>query len=101
MLYRVLESLRFLKSNKQIEAGTIDKLEGLSAKTIAALLVKNRIAEVIPPPLAVLPGWEEKAEAYAKQGIKDVNDMSEAEEGVVDEDDFDVAMRWSNGDEVE
>ena len=92
MLYRILESLRLMRSNKRIEAGTIDKLEGLSPETIAMLLKKGRIAEVIAPPLAVLPDFEgEKAEAYAKQGIKDVNDMTG------EEPDFDVAMRWSNG----
>lgn len=89
MNYRILESLRFTGSSKRLEAGTINDLKKLSPKTLELLIAKGRIAEVHPPPLVVLPGWEEKAKVYAEQGIEDVNDMSG------EEDDFDEALKWS------
>lgn len=95
MLYRVIENLRV--RDKRIQAGTVSKLENVSASTIEVLLAKGRVAEVRPPPLAVLPGWGERAAEYEKQGIKDINDMSEAGEGVVDVEDFAEAVLWSSG----
>jgi hypothetical protein len=89
MQYRVLESLRYYETNRRLEAGTISDLKKLSPETIALLLAKQRIAEVHPPPLVVLPGWEEKAKVYAEQGIETVNDMTGEEE------DFSEALAWS------
>lgn len=92
MLYRVLESLRYLKSSERIPAGAIRSLKRVSPATIEMLLKKKRIVEVHAPPLAIIPGFEERAEVYAEQGIQDVNDLVEAEE--VPEEDIEEAMRW-------
>jgi hypothetical protein len=89
MQYRVLESLKYTQSGKRLEVGTIDDLKKLSPETIARLIAKGRISALQPPPLAILPGFEEQAKAYAEKGIKTVNDMSG------DEDDFDEALKWS------
>lgn len=92
MLYRVLESLRRLKSGERIPAGTISSLKGVSATSIKLLLAKKRIAKVKAPPLSILPGWKERAPGYAEQGIEDVSDLADAE-GVPVED-VEEAMQW-------
>jgi hypothetical protein len=87
MLYRLHEALRF--GNTRLQMDSINSLKKLPPETIALLIAKSRISEVHPPPLAVIPGFEEKAKVYAEQGIETVNDMSG------EEDDFDEALKWS------
>lgn len=58
MIYRVLESLKLWKSGRRIPAGTVGSLRGVSRDAIQDLLRLNRIAEVHPPPLEIIPGFE-------------------------------------------
>lgn len=92
MMYHVLESLRYLNSGERILAGTVSSLKGLSPKAIELLLAKGRIAKVQAPPLAILPGFEERAVEYAERGIEDIHDLTEAED--VPAEDIQEAKRW-------
>ena len=59
-LYRVLERLVW-DSGRRLPMGAIDSLKKVPPNVIAMLLKKNRITEVHPPPLAILPGWKKRA----------------------------------------
>ena len=76
-LYRVVHRLSF-DSGEIIEAGVVDSLEGIQPRVISILLEKGRISEVKAPPLRILPGWKEKAEALGTLGIEDVGQLVDA-----------------------
>lgn len=80
MLYRVLETLYLMKSGRRIPAGTISNLAGV--KSIEALLAKNRIAEVHPPPLEIIPGFEGR-EGSVIEMLEDPNTPDEDRETLI------------------
>ena len=78
MLYRVIETVTMDKGPRFV-MGSISTLKGVSSGTIRALIKKQRIAEVQPPPLKILPGWEEKAKLLEPLGILDVGQLVAAD----------------------
>lgn len=105
-LYRILEDLWNLSTNRRIPMGSLDSLKDASKKDIQKLLDLGRISEVKPPPLKVLPGWETRAAKLEEVGITDVSQLVTADlEQVAEELDVseeglqesvEDALRWIN-----
>lgn len=74
-LYRVLR--RLAHKDTYIQPGTVAILP-FKASDLAILETRGAIAPVSTPPLAVLPGWSEKAKAAQKHGIVTVADLLDA-----------------------
>jgi len=92
--YRVLESLYLRKTSERIPAGTVSQLRSIPDESIKLLLAKHRIAEVAAPPLAILPGWEEKAKKYNEQGIETINDFKDFDDLPIPAVDLEDAMQY-------
>jgi hypothetical protein len=65
--YRILRDLS--KGNKIVKTGQITSLAGLPQATVDKLEKVGAIAEVSPPPLSELPGWQTRAVKLADTGI--------------------------------
>lgn len=65
--YRILRDLS--KGNKIIKIGQITSLSGLPQATLDRLAEVGAIAEVSPPPLSELPGWQTRAAKLEATGI--------------------------------
>jgi hypothetical protein len=78
-LYRVLKRLGRGKG-KIIEPGTLSRLEWLGERPddIQRLIAVGAVAEVAPPPLAVLPGWELRSEKLVQCDVIHVVHLLEA-----------------------
>ena len=71
-LYRVLR--RLAHKDSYIETGTVAVLP-FKASDLAILETRGAIAPVSTPPLAVLPGWADRAAVASKHGILTVADL--------------------------
>lgn len=74
MLYRIVETTK-MDNGQRFVMGSITTLKGVSSGTIRALIKKQRIAEVQPPPLKILPGWKERAKLLETLGVVDVGQL--------------------------
>jgi len=79
MLYRILGDLGPFPDGTVMVVGTVDDLDVVSPKAIKALLANQRIAPVQSPPLSVLPGWGQKATAFAGYGVHTISDLLEVD----------------------
>jgi hypothetical protein len=75
MLYRVLRPLTTGHMPDDIVDGT-----RFSSQILKVLLEKKALAEVRPPPLSELPGWEERAAKLRKIGVVTVRDLLDADD---------------------
>jgi len=78
-LYRILQDLGPFPDGTVLKAGRTTELKRLSRNSIDILLNKEVIAIAQTPPLAVLPGWEAKAERLKEVGIESVSDLITAD----------------------
>lgn len=78
MLYRIVETTK-MDNGQRFVMGSVSTLKGVSSGTIRALIKRQRIAEVQPPPLKILPGWEERAKLLEPLGIVDVGHLVTAD----------------------
>jgi hypothetical protein len=78
MFYRVLRPLSTGHRPDDIVSGARFK-PGI----LKVLLEKEALAEVRPPPLSELPGWETRAEKLKEIGIVTVRDLLEADDDEV------------------
>ncbi len=74
-MYRALQNLDF--KGQIVKRGSLLRRNRFKPSTAAKLLRVGAIAEVRPPPLAVLPGWETRARRLEKLGIITVIDLLE------------------------
>ena len=79
MLYRVIHSV-CLPDNTRYLPGTVSPLWGISSKGKNALLASGVLSEVHSPPLAALPGWEQLAKEFSKQGIENIDQLISADQ---------------------
>lgn len=77
-MYRVLDTITIVHSGKEIPTGTVGRLEELSERSRAALLAVGVIAPVAMPPLAILPGWEFRANRLNKVGVINAEQLIDA-----------------------
>ena len=77
-LYRTLERIIF-DDDVVFDQFIVSPLKGVPKSILEILLAKGRVVEVQTPPLAVLPGWEEKAAVLAPLGIEDVSQLVDAD----------------------
>jgi len=84
-IYRILEDLWNLSTNRRIPMGALDQMKDASQKDIQKMIDLGRISEVKPPPLSILPGWTSRAAKLAEVGIKDVSQLASADIGQVAE----------------
>ena len=78
-IYRVLRRLDRGRG-RIIEPGTLTRLEWLRDRPedVLRLLNVGAVAEVSPPPLAVLDGWQERSKRLAEWDIHDAVQLMEA-----------------------
>jgi hypothetical protein len=77
-LYRTLERIVF-DDDTVFNQFIVSPLKGVPKSILKILLAKGRITEVQTPPLAVLPGWEERAVALEPLGIENVSQLVDAD----------------------
>jgi hypothetical protein len=77
-LYRVLRPL-------STGHGPGELVDGGQFKALGALVGAGALAEVKPPPLAELPGWEARAEKLAAAGVVTVLDFLDADDELLRE----------------
>jgi len=75
-LYRLLQNLAF--KDRTLARGSLSRLLSCKPDVIAKLKAKGGIAEVAPPPLAILPGWKIRANRLTKLGIITATEFLEA-----------------------
>jgi hypothetical protein len=81
-LYRLLQNLAF--PDRTLPRGSLSRLLGSKPDVIGKLTLKGGIAEVAPPPLAILPGWKLRSAKLAKIGIITAVDFLEsADDGIL------------------
>ena len=78
MIYRTHKRLQTGK--RIIEAGSLIMPGELVEKVVEVLVKREILTPLAPPPLATLPGWEEKAKRLKKAGIRDAIQLLEADE---------------------
>lgn len=78
-LYRAIERITFADGRRTLEMGEVSSLKAVTEKGIQVLLDKGAIAPVSSPPLKILPGWEQKAEALTSLEIENVEDFLTAD----------------------
>lgn len=64
---------------RTIRRGSILRESDLSGKSRAALLARNVLTPVSPPPLTVLPGWAHRGKRLGEIGITDACQAIEAD----------------------
>lgn len=74
--YRILQRLSI--KGGFVEPDTLTALH-LTAEQAQTLIDVGAIAPIHAPPLAVLPGWSDRAEDLAEQGIITVTDLLDAD----------------------
>ena len=77
-MYRIHQNLTW-SNGRELEAGTIDRLEGVSDKVKKVLIDRGVVSEVVAPPLRIVPRFADVAEKYEELGIEDVDDLLEAD----------------------
>lgn len=79
-MYRILLPLDAGKHGKLSpdHDGGVSSLHWLKPAALARLIACGAISRVVPPPLAVLPGWKLRAPKLAALGIVDVVQLLEA-----------------------
>jgi len=79
MIYRLLNNLTY-KDGRQLEQGTLQRLDDLSERVIGILLERGAIAIPQTPPLATLPGWETRARRLERSAdIVTIMDLLDAD----------------------
>ncbi len=81
-LYRIFTDLNYGK--QVIRAGGLAVLD-LPPRAEIRLIEREHIAVASGPPLAMLPGWKERARALRKLKILDVTQLIEADAGQIAE----------------
>jgi len=77
--YRALDDLIFAPGDVTPRGELVRAEKFKDEATIAILVSKRRISPVATPPLAVLPGWERRAEKLAQADIRNVEDFFETD----------------------
>jgi hypothetical protein len=81
-LYRLLQNLAF--PDHTLPRGSLSRMLTSKPDVIERLRSKGGIAEIAPPPLAILPGWKLRSAKLAKIGIVSAVDFLEtADDGIL------------------
>lgn len=77
-LYRTLERIIF-DDDVVFDQFIVSPLKGVPKAILDILLARGRIVEIQTPPLAALPGWEDRAAMLEPLGIEDVSQLVDAD----------------------
>lgn len=80
MLYRALCNLQ--EGDRVIPVGSIFERE-YKPSVLSVLFEVGAIAEIVPPPLAILPGWAVRSARLAEIGINDVAEFLQGDVDVI------------------